>query len=213
MSAHDAILVPGGGVREGGELPLWVKRRFDRVVEIFKDEHVITLSAGTLLKPPPLDDRGFPIIESVAGAQYLISKGIPTKKILVETCSYDTIGNGFFARTIHVDTRGFRKLLIITSEFHMPRTESIFKWVFSLPPTSLRYELGFETVSDVGMDEKALKTRKLAEKANLAKFTITKSRIHTLEELHKWLFTKHDAYSMSIRPPQFKISENLLKTY
>jgi hypothetical protein len=213
MDAYDAILVPGGGVREGGELPLWVKRRFDRVIEIYKNEYVITLSAGTLLKPPPLDDRGFTIFESVAGAQYLIKNGIPPKKILVETCSYDTIGNAYFARVIHVDPRGFIKLLVITSEFHMPRTERIFRWVFGLSPISSSYELSFEAVSDVGMDEKALKTRKLAEKANIARLTITKSRIHTLEELHKWLFTKHDAYAMAAKSPKYNVSQNLLKTY
>lgn len=213
MSNYDAILVPGGGVREGGELPLWVKRRFDKVLGIYKSEYIITLSAGTLLKPPPLDNHGFTIFESVAGAQYLIKNGIPAKKILTETCSYDTIGNAFFARVIHTEPLAFRKLLIITSEFHMPRTENIFKWVFGLSPASFSYELSFEAVSDVGMDEKALKARKISEKANLASLLLTKRRIHTLEEFHKWLFAKHDAYSMAIRPLQFKIGENLLKTY
>jgi hypothetical protein len=213
MNTYDAILVPGGGVRQGGELPIWVKRRFDKVLEIYNNEYIITLSAGTLLKPPPLDNRGFPVFESVAGAKYLINNGIPPKHILVETCSYDTIGNAFFARVIHVEPRRFRKLLIITSEFHMPRTDSIFKWIFSLKPIVDSYELNFLAVSDEGMDEKALSARKMAERVNLAKLAMTKKRIQTLEELHKWLFTRHDAYSISSKPLGFPVDGNLLNTY
>jgi hypothetical protein len=213
MNPYDAILVPGGGVRQGGELPIWVKRRFDKVLEIYNNEYIIALSAGTLLKPPPLDNRGFPLFESVAGANYLINNGIPPKKILVETCSYDTIGNAFFARLIHVEPRRFRRLLIITSEFHMPRTESIFKWIFGLNPILDNNELDFLAVSDEGMDEKALNARKMAERVNLAKLSLTKKRIHTMEELHKWLFTRHDAYAVSIKPPGFNVDGNLLNTY
>jgi uncharacterized SAM-binding protein YcdF (DUF218 family) len=213
MNTYDAILVPGGGVRQGGELPIWVKRRFDKVLEIYNNESIVALSAGTLLKPPPLDNRGFPLFESVAGANYLINNGIPPKKILVETCSYDTIGNAFFARMIHVDPRRFRRLLIITSEFHMPRTESVFKWIFGLNPPADNYELDFLPVSDDGMDEKALNARKMAERVNLSKLSLTKKRIQTLEELHKWLFTKHDAYAISSKPLGSHIDGDLLNTY
>ena len=210
---YDAILIPGGGVRKEGVLPLWVKRRFDKVLEIYNNEYVIALSAGTNLKPPPLDKQGFPIFESVAGANYLASEKIDPRMILVETCSYDTIGNAFFARIIHIEPRKFKKLLIITSEFHMPRTESIFKWVFSLHPTYSDYELSFLSVTDDGIEKSVLQARKIAEKGNLAKFNITKKSIHSFEELHKWLFTKHDAYSTTVRSLPQKLSEKLLKTY
>jgi hypothetical protein len=213
MKDYDAILVPGGGVRQGGELPVWVKRRFDKVLDLHKGETIITLSAGTLLKPPPLDNQGFPVFESVAGAKYLMNHGIPPGKILVETCSYDTIGNAFFARLIHVEPRKFRKLLIITSEFHMPRTETIFKWIFGLNPVLPAYELDFLAVSDEGMEEAALNARKIAEKANLAKLELTKTQFQTLEELHQWLFTKHAAYAVSTPPPGMHRDDNLLKTY
>src|SRR5258708_3806457 len=33
MQDSDAILIPGGGVREGGALPSWVERRLDRSVQ------------------------------------------------------------------------------------------------------------------------------------------------------------------------------------
>jgi hypothetical protein len=66
---YDAILIPGGGVREGGLLPSWVRCRLDRALELHRGEFVIALSAGTPHRPPPLDDNGFPIFESVAAAR------------------------------------------------------------------------------------------------------------------------------------------------
>src|SRR5574341_227154 len=112
MPGYDAILIPGGGVREGGDLPLWTKRRLDRAIETQRGEFIITLSAGTLHRPPPSDADGFPIFESIAAAAYLVRRGIEPRRILAETCSYDTIGNAFFSRVVHVDPLGLRKLLI-----------------------------------------------------------------------------------------------------
>ena len=58
--------------------------------------------------------------------------------MLEENWSLDTIANAFFLRTIHTDPAGwtrleevledvYRRLLVINNEFHMPRTEEIFK--------------------------------------------------------------------------------------
>jgi uncharacterized SAM-binding protein YcdF (DUF218 family) len=212
MSPYDAILVPGGGVRPGGELPLWVKRRFDRLLELYQGEYVIVLSAGTLFKPPPLDAGGFPIFESVAGAAYLTSRGIPPAQILLETCSYDTLGNAFFARLLHVEPRRFQRLLVITSQFHMARTEAVFKWIFALEPLSVPCQLSFESVSDEGMKAAMLAERKQTEVKNLARLAETQKSIHTFPELHQWLFTQHDAYAAA-RPPAPQINERLKESY
>jgi len=132
MSNYDAILILGGGVHECGKLPLWVEARLQRALDLEQGEPIITLSVGTTHKPPPLDEHGFPIFESVAAASYLADHGIAPERILVEATSYDTIGNAYFSRVIHVDPAGFRRLLIITSAFHMPRTEAVFRWVYGL---------------------------------------------------------------------------------
>ena len=115
MSKYDAIIIPGGGVRENGALPLWVTRRLDRAVELHSGEYIITLSAGTVHKTAILNESGFPVFESAAGANYLLKQGMKPEKILSETISYDTIGNAYFARIIHVDPMELRKLLVITS--------------------------------------------------------------------------------------------------
>ena len=193
MSKFDAILIPGGGVRENGQLPIWVEKRLDRAIEMQTGEYIITLSAGTVYKPPPRDTDGFPIFESTAGARYLISRGINPELVLTENCSYDTIGNAYFSRVIHVDPRNFRSLLIITSDFHLPRTQKVFNWVYGLSPVR-EYFLDFQSVKDEGIPHDVLEKRRAAERASLINLASLSDQITDIKAFHQWLFTKHDAY-------------------
>lgn len=201
-TAYDAILVPGGGIKEKYQLPPWVQSRFDRALEIHQNQYIIALSAGTTHKPPPLDNDGFPIFESVVGANYLIKKGVDPQFILCETASYDTIGNAYFSRVFHVDPRAFKHLLIITSASHIPRTKAIFQWVYGLksPFGQNDYKLAFEEVPDRGMDEKLLQLRIQKEKKGLENVLRLQEKIRTFEDFHQWLFTEHGAYSASVPP-------------
>jgi hypothetical protein len=205
-AAYDAILVPGGGIKNNRELPPWVQSRFDRVLEIHQNQYIIALSAGTTHKPPPLDEDGFPIFESRVGADYLIEKGVEPRWILCETASYDTIGNAYFSRVFHVDPRAFKHLLIITSASHMPRAKAIFQWVYGLksPFGQNDYTLVFEEVPDRGMDEELLQLRIQKEKKDLENVSRLKEKIRTFEDFHQWLFTEHGAYSASVLPVRAK---------
>lgn len=194
VDEYDAILIPGGGVREAGELPVWVQRRLDRAVELYSGQYLITLSAGTVHRPPPLDRDGFPIPESIAAGKYLIEHGIPPHRVLPEACSYDTIGNAYFSRVVHTEPQGLRRLLIVTSSFHMPRTEAIFRWVYGLPPN--HYDLEFERVPDEGIELEDLSARKEREAQSLEKLNALIPRISTVSQLHQWLFTEHQAYAV-----------------
>ncbi|HEY6341849.1 MAG TPA: YdcF family protein [Bryobacteraceae bacterium] len=195
MSNFDAILVPGGGVREEGRLPSWVERRFDRAIERFDGEYIIALSAGTTHRPPPIDTNGFPLLESTAAARYLIEAGIPKKSILTETCSYDTIGNAFFSRIIHVEPALLRRLLVITSDFHLPRSRLVFEWIYGLEPRPIDYILQFEGVADPSMDPAVLSERRRKEQTSVERLSAIMRQILTMERLHRWIFTEHDAYS------------------
>jgi hypothetical protein len=200
MANYEAIIVAGGGVRAGGELPAYVRRRLDRAIEVQGDAMLITASAGTVHRPPPLDADGFPIFESVAAGRYLIARGVDPHTILPETCSYDTIGNAYFARTIHVEPRGFRRLLVITSAFHMPRTEAIFRWVFGLDAPPGGYELDFESVSDEDIPSDVLADRIERERASLDRLPATIARIGSMRALNEWLYTEHAAYAVGLSP-------------
>jgi len=198
ISEFDAVIVPGGGLLPDGSLPPWVMNRFDHAMARAGQAPIIPLSAATTHKPLPLDEAGRPLFEATIGGEYLLRHGVPAERILLENASWDTIGNAYFARVIHTDPAGFRKLLIVTSEFHMPRTEAIFRWVFSL--SSSEYSLRFEAVPNVGLTAEAVAGRTAREQASLARLAVTRAALPTLPVLHRWLFSAHEAYAAGLTP-------------
>ena len=130
----DAVVIPGGGLREDGSLPPWIAACFDLAVKRQPDGPFLALSGGSPHKPPPLDATGRPVFEAVAGAGYLLGRGIPSHRIYTEISSYDTIGNAYFARVQHTDVRGWRRLLVVSREPHAARVEAVFRWLFALEP-------------------------------------------------------------------------------
>ncbi len=211
MARYDAILIPGGGINDNGEPHPWVKTRLDHAIKIHDTEYIITLSAGTVHKRTPRAKNGFPIFESVAAARYLINRGVNPDTILTEASSYDTIGNAYFSRVIHAEPGGFKKLLIITSEFHMPRTKAIFQWMYSLDNPDGKYHLTFDAVPDTGISTADLQARHDKEAHSLKQFLKNTAHIHTLRDCHQWLFTEHAAYSLSLTPT--RATDRSLNTY
>jgi hypothetical protein len=103
---------------------------------------VLCLSAGTAHVPQLINPAtGLPVWESTASAAYLLKRhkdlfeddegqqevGVDGSNrraalpgLFVETTSYDTLGNAFYARTSHADWNGWRTLLVVTSEVRQP---------------------------------------------------------------------------------------------
>jgi len=113
----------------------------------------------------------------------------------MEQSSLDTIGNAWFSRMIHVLPRGFGRLLVITSAFHMPRTEAVFRWVYGLDGPGPRCKLTFEEVPDTGIGAGDLRARLAKEAASIRLVDALRTRITTLPQFHEWLFTVHGAYA------------------
>jgi uncharacterized SAM-binding protein YcdF (DUF218 family) len=195
----DAVLILGGGVRERAELPPWAQARFDRALERANGEVFVCLSAGTTHRPPPLD-HGYPILESVAGARYLMTQGIAPDRIRIEALSLDTIGNAYFAKLLHVDPAKWSRLLVVTSEFHMPRTRAIFEWVFGFEAG--RYSVEFDASPNTGMSDTVLALRSEKERRSLNGLQLLRQKIHSLPQLHEWMFSEHGAYSAAGRCKQ-----------
>ena len=66
--------------------------------------------------PQLLSTAGLPVWESTSSAAYLSKKHNIQSNVYLETTSYDTIGNAFFARTSHTDIVKWRKLVVVTNE-------------------------------------------------------------------------------------------------
>jgi len=222
----DAVLICGGGQTSDGDVPSQVKARLDRGAYIYEQQvqnggpppALLVLSVGTVHKPPPLDSRGFPITECGSMANYLIKeKNIKPGHVFLESVSLDTIGNAFFARVIHTDPRQWLHLAVVTSKFHMPRTRSIFQWIFSLKGgkrNQPRYRLVFEEVPDVGMEQQALSHRLSREEQSLKKWEDQKRSLTSISSFHEWIYTQHSAYNSDFRKKTFdKLDANTLKSY
>lgn len=61
---------------------------------------------------------------------YLTSCGIKDERVITETSSRDTVGDAVFTRAHVVEPRGLRKLCVVTSSYHAPRTKKIFQFVY-----------------------------------------------------------------------------------
>jgi uncharacterized SAM-binding protein YcdF (DUF218 family) len=143
----DAILILGGGRPISlDEPPVYVERRCDDAAAVAfrrrslvrkgqSDERfgpaentllpILCLSAGTAHLPQLLEaNSGLPIWEATSSAAYLSTRYNMSHNVFVETTSYDTIGNAFFARTSHSDIVGWRRLLIVTNEVSQYSSDS-----------------------------------------------------------------------------------------
>ncbi|EKX38048.1 hypothetical protein GUITHDRAFT_77545, partial [Guillardia theta CCMP2712] len=206
----DAVVVLGGGPQsKDGSLPEWTKRRCDAVAELYKcckgknqKLRIVTTSAGTAHTPSVIDSEGFPVTEASASAQYLIRAGVDAKHIVQEAQAWDTIGNAWFTRVMHSDIRGWRRLLVVTSDFHLNRTKAIFEWVFALPPAQ---RLRFVGISDEGIE--IAEERGKREAKSLEGVKQNAQTLKTMESLHEWLYTKHGAYAAAVRVERLPPSE------
>jgi hypothetical protein len=148
-----------------------------------------------------MDERGFPISEAHAGGRYLMGRGVEAGRILVESCSYETIGNAYFSRVVHAIPRAFERVLVVNSEFHMARTEKIFRWVYALSGPGQSCAVEFESVANIGVEAGALEARRAKEAAGIAALEPLLCGIQSLAQLHEWLFTSHDAYACALEDP------------
>ena len=194
----DVIFVLAGGVDANGYIHEWVRRRLDVAIQIYcqKKCYIVCLGGGTYHKPPSLNHAGFVIHESTACCKYLIDAGIPYNKIYKEWSSYDTIANGFFSLVNYSTPRKWSNIVVITSQFHMPRAKAIFEWIYSLEP-HYQYNLRFIEASDKGLDPDIINARRKREKKSLSNLQTTIKSIKNLDQFHCWLFTDHKAYASS----------------
>ena len=61
---------------------------------------------------------------------YAINLGIPSDKIITELNSRDTVGDAFFTKQNALIARGWKNLLVVTSDYHVKRTSIVFKFIY-----------------------------------------------------------------------------------
>ena len=206
----DVIIVLGGGVPDTvNDPPIYTKARCKYAAQVYQSVHkngdtskrpkILTLSAGTAHLPQLISSDGLPVWESTASASYLMKElNVPSRDGYVETTSYDTISNAFFARTNFCDIANWKKILVVTNEFHMMRTKYIFDWIMNAQPQSTdeNYQLYYLSVPDEGLSKEALEARYEREQssADNVKHILAK-KYSTLREIFDFINQNHSFYT------------------
>ena len=193
---YEVVIVPGGGINDNFSPKPWVCARLDLAANLYKEgktKMVMVLSRGTPHKAPPCTKENVPVDEATSSADYLITKyGIDPKHIMLERWSFDTIGNAFASLTMHVLPRNLRKIHIITSDWHLPRTREIFDTVFACGG---KFALTYSAVTSLGHSDEDTKIRLDRESESLQTFkTKTKPTLTDMESLHRFIFEDHGCY-------------------
>ena len=162
------------------------------------------------------ESTGQVVHEGTAYAEYLIDVwGVPASSILKESSSYDTVGNGYFSAMIHAVPAGWKRVAVVTSDFHMPRSRAIFETVYELVHRSLsvRIELEFVSVRDEGVVDGGVREVRVEKEAkSLETWRRNMEAIDDLPAFHAWWVLKRptigdrrrsktDAHSLALLLP------------
>eukprot|EP00302_Diacronema_sp_CCMP2436_P008068 CAMPEP_0179894406 /NCGR_PEP_ID=MMETSP0982-20121206/35269_1 /TAXON_ID=483367 /ORGANISM="non described non described, Strain CCMP 2436" /LENGTH=248 /DNA_ID=CAMNT_0021790995 /DNA_START=90 /DNA_END=836 /DNA_ORIENTATION=- len=219
---HEAILVLAGGVDKRGAPHCTVAARL-RAAANASGAHggsvpIVLNGGGTTWKPRHVDRNGFSIPEAALMAEQIgRESGILPAMLYPESFSDDTVGNAFFARTMHTDLRPeWRNLLVITSQFQIARTQAIYAWVFGLTPrpAGREYRLRFQAVPDDCLDPKVLALRQAKEAESLRKLEGGPlMHMQTLAEAHEFIWHRHGGYSVRGVLSKQPLDSKLADTY
>ena len=137
-----------------GPLSQSAKSRCDRAIEILiSDQNLDVLPTGTYGDFNPTATA-----HGVYLRNYLIEMGISPTRILPHTNSTNTIEDALCARKIIIDD-AYEAIIVVTSRFHMPRTQFIFGKVFS--DKTVRFESAIS--EDITQTEESKLKKTMAE--------------------------------------------------
>ncbi|MBX4196752.1 YdcF family protein [Candidatus Pacearchaeota archaeon] len=121
--------------------------------------------------------------------KYAVEKlNVPPTSILLETESLDTVGQAVFTKLSVVKPRDFRTLQVVSSDYHMPRVEQIFRKVYGDA-----YTIGFQGMKTELVSDPAIIER---EKRSLDSFLDTFKHVTPGDDLNivRALFVRHKIY-------------------
>lgn len=193
----DAIVILGGGLNEDLSLPIWVKERVKKAIQIYNEQGsrcFILPTGSTPHVPVKLDKAGQPYNDSKAIAKELLENKIPKEKIMLLDFARDTLGEAFFTRILFTEIRDLTKLCIVTTEFQMPRAKHFFNNVFNLKPKTKDYQLTFIESKNIGITREVLEMREQSEANRIKNSVFNTQNIQSLADLHNYFCTGHLAY-------------------
>ena len=115
---YDAIIVLGAQVLLSGEPNTQLEWRLDAALEAWKAHQVPIVACGGQGADEPLP-------EAEAMRNYLTARGVPEEMVLMDPDSYNTNQNLQHAGEILKKVPGIRKVVIVTSDYHVPRAMAL----------------------------------------------------------------------------------------
>lgn len=123
-----AIIVLGRGVNSDGTLPVDPASRVKKAVELFQggEAPVIIMSGGYSQHLVDIPQTS----EAQAMKTLAVSLGVPADSIIEESRSTHTLANAYFTKKLFCEPRGWKDLIIVASDEHMPRILYVFGKMF-----------------------------------------------------------------------------------
>ena len=115
---YDAIIVLGAQVLPDGSPSVQLGWRLDAAYEAYQQKPVPVVVCGARGKDEPMT-------EADAMKQYLTDKGVPDETSLKDPDSFNTRQNLKNASDLLKKKTGIKKVLIVTSDYHVPRSMAI----------------------------------------------------------------------------------------
>lgn len=159
------------------------KKRANLAIEIFRKHNVeLILTIGWAYR----DDIDLPVGLSVR--KYLLSKGINDRFIKTDINSRDTVGDAVFSKINFVDIYDIEQLFVVTSDYHVARTQQIFE---SIMPIDIEV---------LGCDTARFSQSKTSEVDSLAAFrkTFEHTNFQSNDCLLETLINSHPFYNGQI---------------
>lgn len=124
---YEAAVIFGGVLQSDGSLPLLIKQRVDRGIELYRAGEIgVLIMSGFCF----VGIKKVNIFEAEAMQEYAISQGVKKKDIILEKESRDTIGNIYFSEKI-IKRNNWKRIVFITSCFHKKRVEYLLKKILN----------------------------------------------------------------------------------
>ena len=116
LGSYEAIIVLGAQVERDGLPSVQLAWRLDKALEMYKEKPMPIVVTGA-------QGADEPATEASVMAQWLISRGVDKSHVMMDESSFNTWENIMHA--ISLLPTGMQDVLIVTSEYHLPRAMQI----------------------------------------------------------------------------------------
>ena len=185
---YETAIILAHGLNKDKSLDRETRERTNLGINIFREN-----KTGTLLMSGGHKDLGecYGVSLSEAMKRYAIRQGTLGNLILEEDISLETVGELIFCKIGIIDPRNWKKILIVSHGYHIPRVRTITNIVFGD-----EYQIEFESIkSDLNFDKEILEKERESEE--LFKRTFKDIKGGDNSALLERLLEKHVMYNKS----------------